>query len=329
MLGARPTGGSAVFSPGPSAAPSSVRLTRGRRFLAPPAGQPGPAGGPGSVETASGRDGSDVEFQLLGLVEAWTAGRRVGLGPRQQRLFFAILALELNQIVPVDRLTELIWSQSPPRTARHALHVIVSRLRTVFTENGASAELEGTGAGYVLRADAGDFDVYRFRHLLHRARSDADPHRRIALLDDALALWSGPALHGTAPARSQDSLCRGLEEARLSAMEDRFAAGLELGRHRELLVELPSLVAEHPLRERMLSLFMVALHRSGRSAEALEAYRRARVRFDLDLGIAPGVGLQALELAILRGDPALDRLGPGRSPERPRLDDSERSMSDL
>ena len=255
-----------------------------------------------------------MEFQLLGLVEAWTEGRRVCLGPRQQRLFFAILALELNQIVAVDRLTELIWSQSPPRTARHALHVIVSRLRNVFTEHRASAEIEGAGAGYVLRADAGDFDVYRFRHLLHRARCDADPQRRIELFDDALALWSGPALHGTAPARSQESLCRGLEEARLSAMEDRFAAGLELGRHRELLAELPSLVAEHPLRERMLCLFMVALHRSGRSAEALEAYRRARVRFDVDLGISPGVDLQALELAILRGDPALDRLSPRSSP---------------
>jgi DNA-binding SARP family transcriptional activator len=262
------------------------------------------------VEIEHSRGGSDVKFQLLGLVEAWTEGHRVGLGPRQQRLFFAILALELNQIVPVDRLTELIWSQSPPRTARHALHVIVSRLRNVFTEGRASAELEGTGAGYVLRADAGDFDVYRFWELLRQARFDADPHRRIELLGDALALWTGPALHGTAPARSLESLCCGLEEARLSAVEDRLAAGLELGRHRELLAELPRLVAEHPLRERMLSLFMVALHRSGRSAEALETYRRARVRFDVDLGMTPGVDLRALELAILRGDPALDRWAP-------------------
>jgi ABC-2 type transport system ATP-binding protein len=251
-----------------------------------------------------------LEFQLLGLVEAWTDGRRVALGPRQQRLFFAILALDLNQVVPVDRLTELIWSQSPPRTARHALHVIVSRLRNVFAEVRASAELEGTGAGYVLRADARDFDVYRFRDLLRQARATADPRRRIELLDDALALWSGPALHGTAPARSLESLCRGLEEARLSAVEDRVAAGLELGRHRELLAELPRLVDENPLRERMLSLFMVALHRSGRSPEALDAYRQARVRFDADLGMAPGVDVQAIELAILRGDPALERWAP-------------------
>ncbi|MET8147155.1 AfsR/SARP family transcriptional regulator [Actinoplanes sp. NPDC049668] len=251
-----------------------------------------------------------MEFQLLGLVGAWDEGRRVCLGPRQQRLFFAIVALELNQIVPVDRLTDLIWSQSPPRTARHALHVIVSRLRNVFTEGRASAELEGAGAGYVLHADARDFDVYRFRELLRRARSDADPRRRIEVLDDALGLWSGPALHGTASPRTLESLCRGLEEARMSAVEDRFAAGLELGHHRELLAELPRLVAEHPLRERLLSLYMLALHRSGRSAEALEAYRRARVRFDVDLGISPGADLRTLELAILRGDPALDRWAP-------------------
>jgi DNA-binding SARP family transcriptional activator len=251
-----------------------------------------------------------VEFQLLGLVEGWTEGRRVGLGPRQQRLFFAIVALELNQIVPVERLTDLIWSQAPPRTARHALHVIVSRLRNVFAEGRASAELAGVDAGYVLRADAHDFDVYRFRDLLRRARSEADPRRRIGLLDAALALWSGPALHGTAPVRSLESLCRGLEEARLSAVEDRVAAGLELGRHRELLAELPRLVAEHPLRERMLSLYMLALHRSGRSAEALEAYRRARVRVGADLGMTPGADLRTLELAILRGDPALDRCAP-------------------
>lgn len=251
-----------------------------------------------------------MEFQLLGPVEAFADGHRVGLGPRQQRLFFAILALELNQVVSVDRLTELIWSSSPPRTARHALHVIVSRLRTVFTEGRSTAELEGTGEGYVLRARADDFDVYRFRGLLREARGAADPRRRIELLDRALAMWSGPALHGTAPSRSLESLCRGLEEARLSALEDRVAAALELGRHRDLLAELPRLVAENPLRERMLSLYMVALHRSGRSAEALEAFRRARVRFDAELGMTPGADLQTLELAILRGDPALDRWAP-------------------
>lgn len=247
-----------------------------------------------------------MEFQLLGPVEASAEGRTVGLGPRQQRLVFAILALELNQVVPVHRLIELVWSQSPPRTARHALHVIVSRLRSVLVKFRSTAELHGIGDGYVLRADAGDFDVYRFRDLHRQARASADPQHRIELLDLALALWSGPALHGTAPSRAVEALCQGLEEARLTALEDRIAASLRLGHHQDPLEELPRLVAEYPLRERMVSLFMLALHWSGRSAEALAVYRQARLRLADDLGIHPGADLQALEMAILRGDRALD-----------------------
>lgn len=247
--------------------------------------------------------GASMEFCLLGPVEAHVTGIRINLGPRQQRLVFAVLALELNQVVPTDRLTEITWSQTPPRTARHALHVIISRLRSILTD---AVELAGVGGGYVLRADPTQFDVYRFRDLQRRARATSDPYLRIDLLDRALALWSGPALHDTAPASAAESLCRGLEEARLSAVEDRIAASLAIGHHHDLLETLPRLVADHPLRERLLALYMLALHHSGRSAEALHLYRQARARLADDLGIQPGADLRALEIAILRGDLPLE-----------------------
>lgn len=248
-----------------------------------------------------------MRILLLGPVRAQRAGQAVELGPPQHRLLLALLALEVNRLVPVERLVELIWPVAPPRSAGHAVQVGVSRLRIRLAGEGAGAvRLDRQGQGYLLRMDPASIDAHQFTELVRRAGRE-DDERRVALLDDALHLWTGPAMSGTAAAEeTRNRLCQGLEETRLTAVEERIDARLRLGDHRELLGELASLVGEHPLRERLTGQLMLAFYRSGRPGEALAAYRRLQRAVGDGLGLDPGEELRRLEVAILREDPALD-----------------------
>jgi DNA-binding SARP family transcriptional activator len=254
-----------------------------------------------------------VSIRLLGPVSAWDGQRAIALGPRKQRLVFAVLALEAGRAVDVARLVDLAWPQDPPRTAQHAIQVCVSGLRSAL--RGADGlDVQLAGSGYLLAADRSMIDAHRFRSLLARARGAtgdaADDETRVALLEEALALWSGAALAGAATSAVAERLCAGLEEARLGALEDRHDALLRLGRHREVLEELRGLVALHPLRERLAAQLMTALYRDGRSAEALDGFRRYRQRLTEDLGLDAGQALHDLELAILRNEAPPEPGGP-------------------
>jgi DNA-binding SARP family transcriptional activator len=244
-----------------------------------------------------------MEFRLLGPVTVVDGGRDVPLGPPQQRLILAVLALEVNHLVPVEQLITLLWPD-PPRTATHAVQVCVSRLRSVLPDE---VQLVGGRPGYRLRADPLCIDAHRFRALLERARASVDDATRVTLLDEALALWSGPALADVGTPQLRERLCRGLTEARLAALEDRIDARLRLGHHAELLDELTGLVAREPVRERLVGQLMLALHRSGMAGEALRVYQQARRRLADDLGLDPGAELRRLELDILRGTPTAGR----------------------
>ncbi|MFF4875320.1 MULTISPECIES: AfsR/SARP family transcriptional regulator [unclassified Micromonospora] len=249
-----------------------------------------------------------MEFRLLGAVEAWTGDQQVDLGPRQQRLVLAILALNVNQLVPLDRLVDLTWPEWPPPTARHAIHVRVSQLRNVLAMAGADREgvrITTRGRTYVLRADPMSVDAHRFRALLAGARLETDDLEKAAMLRRALDLWHGPPLADVATPRVED-LCRGLEEARLTAVEEWLDAQLRLGGHEAVLDELAEYVGQYPYRQRLLAQLMLALYRAGRAADALVAYRLARSRLVDELGLDTSPQLQKLERAILRGDPALD-----------------------
>ncbi|MET8834907.1 AfsR/SARP family transcriptional regulator [Micromonospora sp. NPDC004540] len=250
-----------------------------------------------------------MEFRLLGEVEAWTGDRPLDLGPRQQRLVLAVLALQVNRLVSVDLLVDLTWPESPPHTARHAIHVRVSQLRNILAMAGAHQEgmkIATRGTAYVLRADPMSVDAHRFRALLTAARAEAhDPELQASLLRRALDLWHGPPLADVTTPRVEE-LCRWLKEARLTALEEWLSAELRLGRHEEFIDELADLVVQHPHRQRLLAHLMLALYRAGRAPEALAAYRLARSRLVDEFGLEPGPELQRLERAILRGDPALD-----------------------
>ncbi|MGN9774777.1 AfsR/SARP family transcriptional regulator [Micromonospora sp. H33] len=249
-----------------------------------------------------------MEFRLLGAVEAWAGDRQLDLGPRQQRLLLAVLALQVNQLVAVDRLVDLTWPESPPQTARHAIHVRVSQLRTILAMAGADADgvkIATCGPMYALRADPMSVDAHRFRALVAAARAQQHDEERSRLLRHALDLWRGSPLADVATPRVEE-LSRRLQEARLTALEEWLSVELRLGRHDEVIDEVGESVVQHPYRERLLAQLMLALYRAGRAPEALVTYRRARNRLADELGLEPGPELRKLERAILRGDPALD-----------------------
>ncbi|MFI9381383.1 BTAD domain-containing putative transcriptional regulator [Kutzneria sp. NPDC052558] len=237
-----------------------------------------------------------MQIGLLGDVHVRVDGRDVPLGPRQRRLMFAVLAWEVNRVVPLDRLVELVWPVSPPGRAAHAVQVGVSDLRTRLA--GLGLELETHGAGYLLRVDPPLIDVHRFTSLVTRAsRLDSDAER-VSLLDEALGLWRGPALADVAEDVTRQRLCAGVEETRLAAIEDRAAARSRLGRHEEVVDELTELVREYPARERLVCQLARALAGLGRVEEALDVVQRTRTWLADELGLDPSVDLRQLEAEL-------------------------------
>ena len=243
--------------------------------------------------------GTGIEFRILGSLEAVEDGRQVPLGGSKQRGLLALLLLHANQVVSRDRLIDELWDGSPPETASTALQVHVSGLRKALGREAIATQ----APGYKAVVLPGALDLELFEALVARARSD-DAERSAELLREALDLWRGPAL-----ADLDDSIGRTeraqLEEQRAAAVEQRIDAELELGRHAELLPELETLVREDPLRERRRAQLMLALYRSGRQAEALEAYRSGRKLLADELGLEPAEELRRLEKAILEQDAAL------------------------
>jgi DNA-binding SARP family transcriptional activator len=248
---------------------------------------------------------TDVEFRLLGPVQIRMAGQQVKVGDRKQRLVCAVLLLAADQLVPIDRLVDLLWPDAPPPSARRTVQAHLSRLRVALAGAGGDAQgvtLERHGDFYQMACDPLLVDAHEFRALLGRAR-DSDDEDRAMLLDRALALWRGPALADVGTEEVRERLCHGLQESRLAAVEERAEVYLRLGRHLSLVDELTELAARYPHRSRITAALMCALYRSGGTADALATYQRARQRLNDELGLEPPVELRRLHMAILRGDP--------------------------
>jgi DNA-binding SARP family transcriptional activator len=250
-----------------------------------------------------------MEFRILGPLEVWAEGVEVSLGGPKQHALLVLLLLHPNEVVPTDRLIEELWGEDSPERAAAALRVNVSRLRKALPQD----VLTTRSPGYVMRVEPDELDLHRFERLVDEGRSllarglAADASER---LREALSLWRGSALANFAYETFAQAAIARLEEIRLAAVELRIDADLVLGRHDELVGELEALVSEHPLRERLQMDLVTALYRSGRQAEALDAYKDARRALVDDLGIDPSPALQELEQAILRQDPALDVEAP-------------------
>src|SRR5207302_7572076 len=190
-----------------------------------------------------------------------------------------------------------------PDTARAVIHTQISRLRTAFAGR-KDVTLLREGSGYRLSLDPMRIDVFRFYALCARARSGTD-ERRIELLEEALALWEGPALSSVATEEVRLRVASPLEEARLGALEDRFEAYVRLGRQAEIIHELAEAATAHPLRQQLVAKLMLALRRLDRTPEALAAYQRLYRNLDEELGIEPAISVRRLQLRILRDDPSL------------------------
>ena len=246
-----------------------------------------------------------VDYRLLGPVELWSAGRKVELRRRQERLLLAVLLLEPGKGVPPERLVELLWPEEQPGNPKRALQVYVSRLRAVLAAEDPETTLAGGPQGYAIDVPPGRTDVELFAGLVNQARSATDLEQRRKLLVDALALWRGPALSDVASEDVRRRLCGGLDESRWAALELRLATELEMGNHQQLLPELAELTAAEPTREKIAVTRMLALYRSGRQADALAVYAALARHLDEELGLEPGPETRDLQTAILRQDESL------------------------
>ena len=251
-----------------------------------------------------------MNARLLGPLELEIGTVPVPLGTPGQRALLARLLLDAGRTVAVDRLIDDVWGEDAPPTAAKMIQIHVSKLRKLLP----AGTLVTRRPGYALELPAESVDIVRFDRL--RRQGGAALARGAAaeaaqLLRQALELWRAPALDEfDEPFAALEA--RRLEELRLACLEDRIEAELALGAHGMLIGELHALVTQHPLRERLRRQLILALYRSGRQAEALEAYRELRRMLTTELGIEPTPALRELEQRILVQDPTL-------VPNRPRI----------
>ena len=267
-----------------------------------------------------------MDVRLLGSTEVVAGQARLILGGPRQRAVLADLALEAGTTVLTRQLVHDIWGESPPATADHTIEAYVSRLRRVLHLPDQPRVLLTVGSGYQLDMSRDEIDVFRFSTFAARGRAAFERHDAQAAelrLSSALSLWRGRALGDLRDAAFAPIVASRLEDDRLAVLEMLIDARLELGRHRELISELETAVGSEPYRERFYAQLMMALYRSGRQADALSVYQRARALFASELGLEPGRELRELETAILvqapHLEPATSSAGvPARALDPPR-----------
>jgi len=264
-----------------------------------------------------------MEFRLLGPVEVRRDERTVPVPAGKQRAVLAALLLNAGRVVSAEELAEALWGSRPPRSARVTLQNYVRRLRQALGDAGRERIITQPG-GYLIRVEADELDLARFEALLARARTAArasawETAARQARA--ALALWRGAPLADVESETLAAQEVPRLAEARLQALEARISADIRLGRPDEVIGELSILARQHPFRERLHGLLMLALYRDGRQAEALAAYQQARRVLADELGAEPGPELRALHQRILSGQPVLDR-----APPQPRFPEHQQQV---
>src|SRR5215471_5622266 len=221
-----------------------------------------------------------MRFRILGSLEIEGDDGPITVHRGKEQALLAFMLLHPNELLPSERLIDELWDGRPPASAAKILQNAVSQLRKALGDG----RVETRPPGYVFHLQPDELDLRQFEELARAGRSQ-----------EALALWRGPPLVDLREERFADDVRRRLEDERLGVLEDRIDADLESGQSAQLVAELEGLVAEHPLRERMHAQLMRALYGSGRQADALETYRRARRILSDELGLEPGPEHQELE----------------------------------
>lgn len=250
---------------------------------------------------------SKLEFAILGPLSAWRGDENLELGAPQQRAVLAALLLAGGRQVSLESLVDAVWEE-PPRAAARIVRTYVSQLRRALQPAGSREVIRSSGNGYMLPREAVAVDVDRFTELTEAAREARDdarnPVQASELLREAVNLWRGEPLAGVPGPYAQSQRTR-LAELYLTAVEERLAIDIELDGHAAAVAELQELVGNHPLRERLRELLMLALYRTGRQADALAVFQDTRHMLSELLGIDPGPGLQAMQQRILEMDETL------------------------
>ncbi|CAM5539884.1 tetratricopeptide repeat protein (plasmid) [Streptomyces viridifaciens] len=264
-----------------------------------------------------------VRYRLLGPVRAHRQQAELELGPAKQRAVLAVLLLNDNRLLAREEIIDAVWGSRPPAGASGLVATYVARLRKVLeparARRSPANELVSRGTSYGMMIAREQLDLRVFEELLVRARGArerGDLRGCSAALGRALELWRGTPLEGL-PGAYAEVHRRRLGDLRLAAQEDRCEVALDQGLHQEVAAELSALAAAHPHRERVRELLMLALHRSGRSAEALAVFQDTWRTLTERSGIEPSPALRRLQRAILDADPALD-LRPVVQPIRTR-----------
>ena len=247
-----------------------------------------------------------TDFRVLGPLEIESDGTRIEIGAPKERALLLLFLLAGGRVIPADRIIEELWDGAPPSSAPKLVQQYVSHLRGKLGRE----VIETVPSGYRAAIDPASLDSVRFEELAEAGRAAqvaGNAQLAVAQLSRALALWRGPALADVAYHDFALGEAARLEELRLDCEEERLAARLTLGEDEVVLADSARLSAEHPHRERLRGVFMIALYRAGRQVEALEVFREARKSLLEELGLEPGDDLRAVEAAILRQDPALAR----------------------
>jgi len=256
---------------------------------------------------------NEVQFKLLGTFDV-RAGRRdfTPSAPKHRELL-VLLVLSRGRLVTTNALIDELWGENPPRSALATLQTYIYKIRKIVRDIGDRSILLSTHpVGYMVEMPDEIIDIWHFEDLArrgHDALQSGQVEAAAALLTRSLALWRGPALADVPQGDLLTAHVAGLEETRLGTLESRIEADLELGLHRELIVELKELVATHPLHESLHRLLMIALHRAGRRCEALEVYHQFRRGLREQLGLEPGPLLAAVHQELLSSEEPF-ALGP-------------------
>src|SRR5215469_2317066 len=278
----------------------------------------------GSGRAASGLRTEDdtVRVSVLGSVRAWIDRTELVLGRPTQRAVLGMLAMHAGRAVSRDRLIDGVWGEDPPRSAANGVHVYVAELRQLLEpgrpSRSAGKILVSTDHGYLLHIDAERVDATLFARLLRdakQAREKRDLDQAIRAFDAALALWHGTPWAGVPGPYAEVERIR-LGELYAAGIEDRADNLLAAGQPADVIADLPAVIREYPLRERLRSLMMLALYRTDRQAEAFAVYESVRKLLAAELGVEPGRELRQLHAMMLSGDLALDFSAPGRSTRR-------------
>jgi DNA-binding SARP family transcriptional activator len=258
---------------------------------------------------------ADLRFELLGPLVIRHGDTDVAPSAPKLRLILATLLFNANKPVGASVLARELWNDGAPRTAHSTLQTYMFKLRRLFQSVlGLSVEhvtrevLQTCSGGYVLRVDTSQLDITEFDHLVttgSTAMHAGDYEKAATDLRRSLALWRGQVVHHGQWGTLLRAQVARLEERRFYAHTTRVDADLCLGRHREMISELASLVVEHPLHESAHAMLMVALYRAGRASAALELFMRFRQRMLHELGIEPSDRIRALHMALLAADPLL------------------------